>query len=122
MPVAERAPPVPRPGAPGREPEAELEGYWQQKSHGSRLLERYYVEVAPQSSPVATREAFLAGVERLRARYPTADQVPRPATTRGVLFVPERIEAWHGSPPDRLHHRVVYTRAGDGWTAQVIVP
>lgn len=103
-------------------PDAQIHAYWERKSHGSRLLDRYYVEVAPQSTPVASREAFLAGVAKLRERYPTPEEVPRPDALRGLLFVPDRIEVWEGSPADRLHHRVVHRRTERGWSAQVIVP
>jgi pyridoxamine 5'-phosphate oxidase len=95
--------------------------YWAGKAHASRLLDRYYVEVQPQSSEVASRVRFLEGIARLDARYPTADSVPRPDVLRGVYLVPERVEIWRGSP-DRLHDRHVYTRRGAGWSEAVLVP
>ena len=38
-------------------PDPLVEQYWQQKVHESRLLDLYYDEVQPQSSPVARRRA-----------------------------------------------------------------
>jgi pyridoxamine 5'-phosphate oxidase len=108
-------------GSLGPMPDAQLERYWQDKGHDSRLLDLYYAEAQPQSTPVASRQAFRDGIEALRRRYPTADAVPRPPLLRGVYLLPSRIEAWHGSP-DRLHHRCVYTRASATWRTQVLVP
>jgi len=102
-------------------PEPLVERYWSQKVHESRLLDVYYDVEQPQSSVVASREAFRAGIERLRARHPTADAVPRPALLRGVYLVPFRVEAWRGSP-DRLHDRRAYVRTPGGWRSEVLVP
>lgn len=98
-----------------------VETYWRAKVHDSRLLDVYYADVAPQSSVVPSREGFLEDIAALRARYPEADRVPRPDLLRGVYLVPERIEAWHGSP-DRLHHRRLFRRGAAGWTVDALVP
>lgn len=108
-------------GGLGPMPEALVERYWQQKVHESRLLDLYYDEVQPQSSAVASRPAFLDGIEALRRQHPTPESAGRPALLRGVYLVPFRIEAWRGSP-DRLHDRQLYTRAGRGWREQMLVP
>lgn len=102
-------------------PEGRLASYWELKVHESRLLDLYYERIGPQSSAVASPEAFRAGIERLRQAHPTRESVPRPRGLRGVYLIPERIEIWHGSP-DRLHDRRLYTRAGEGWTETVLVP
>lgn len=102
-------------------PDPLVEQYWQQKVHESRLLDLYYDEVQPQSSPVASRPAFLDGIEALRRQHPPSDVVPRPPLLRGVYLVPFRIEAWRGSP-DRLHDRHLYTRAAGSWREQILVP
>jgi pyridoxamine 5'-phosphate oxidase len=102
-------------------PDEQLERYWRQKVHESRLLDLYYARVQPQSSPVGSRERFLAGIDALRRKHPGADAVPRPETLRGIYLVPSRIEAWRGSP-DRLHDRQLYVRRGDGWAEETLVP
>ncbi len=102
-------------------PEALVERYWQGKVHESRLLDLYYERVQAQSSRVASREAFLAGIEALRREHPTPDAVPRPAVLRGVYLVAVHVEAWHGSA-DRLHARHRYTRTANGWREEVLVP
>jgi pyridoxamine 5'-phosphate oxidase len=102
-------------------PAARLDEYWRKKVHESRLLDLYYVIHGAQSSAVDSRDAFRAGIERLRQAHPTADAVPRPDALRGVYLLPFRIEAWHGSA-DRLHDRRLYLRTGNGWRVQVLVP
>ena len=102
-------------------PEALVEEYWRQKGHASRLLDFYYTAVQPQSSPVASRARFLEGIDGLRGHHPERDGVPRPPALRGVYLVPDRIEAWRGSP-DRLHDRYLYRRSGAGWTEEILVP
>ncbi len=102
-------------------PESRVAAYWARKTHESRLLDLYYPRQHAQSTPVASREAFLAGIAALRREHPTPEAVPRPDTLRGVYLVPERIEIWRGSP-DRLHDRRLFERDGAGWRESVLVP
>lgn len=102
------------------EPE-QIETYWRRKGLGSMLLEHYYAEYQPQSSEVPSRQAFLAGIEDLRRRYPAREGVPRPASLAGICVVPREIEAWHGSE-DRLHDRRRYRRVAEGWEGATLVP
>jgi pyridoxamine 5'-phosphate oxidase len=102
------------------EPEL-VDAYWRRKSHGSKLLERYYTEFVPQSAPIASREEFLAGIESLRGRYPDRDQIPPPQSMAGIYVVPREIETWHGSE-ERLHDRRLFHRSGAEWSCATIVP
>jgi pyridoxamine 5'-phosphate oxidase len=102
-------------------PDGTVETYWNQKVHASRLLDVYYATYGAQSTAVPSRDAFLQGIDALRQRYPTPDAVPRPELLRGVYLVPERIEAWRGSP-DRLHDRRRFVREATGWREETLVP
>jgi pyridoxamine 5'-phosphate oxidase len=102
-------------------PEARVDIHWRQKAHESRLLDLFYDRIQPQSSPLASRQVLLAGIETLRRQHPTPDAVPRPELLRGVYLVPFRVEAWHGSP-DRLHDRHLYIRTAGVWREQILVP
>jgi pyridoxamine 5'-phosphate oxidase len=102
-------------------PDDLVEAYWNQKIHESRLLDVYYATYGAQSTAVPSREHFLEGIEALRRRYPTPEAVPRPELLGGVHLVPDRIEAWRGSP-DRLHDRRRFTREADGWREETLVP
>jgi pyridoxamine 5'-phosphate oxidase len=95
---------------------------WRMKSHESMLLSHYYAAVRPQSATVASRDAFLRGIEDLRARWPRPDAVPMPESVAGVRLVPREIETWHGAGESRLHDRRLYTRGSAGWTYRTLVP
>lgn len=99
-----------------------LRFWWERKVLGSRLLEHYYEAYKPQSEPVASRAVFLEGIAELGRRYPDAASVPAPSGVRGVCLWPTEIDVWHGSPADRLHDRRRFTRSGDGWTVETVVP
>ena len=99
-----------------------LRFWWERKVLGSRLLEHYYEAYKPQSEPVASRAVFLEGIAELARRYPDAASVPAPAGLRGVCLWPTEIDVWHGSPADRLHDRRRFTRSGDTWTFETLVP
>jgi pyridoxamine 5'-phosphate oxidase len=102
-------------------PDETIETYWNQKVHASRLLDVYYATHGAQSTAVPSRAAFLQGIDALRQQYPTPEAVPRPDLLRGVYLVPERIEAWRGSP-DRLHDRRRFVREPSGWREETLVP
>ena len=65
----------------------------------------------------AQLEQRLAEVER---DYDGRD-VPRPPYWGGYRIVPDEIELWEGRP-NRLHHRIRYRRAADGWRAELLWP
>jgi pyridoxamine 5'-phosphate oxidase len=100
-----------------------LQGYWNRKNHGSRLLEYYYEAFHPQSQPIPSREYLLQGIAELTARYPTREALPTPPETlAGVYLFPTEIDVWHGSPEDRLHDRRLFTRSATGWSFCTLVP
>jgi pyridoxamine 5'-phosphate oxidase len=99
-----------------------LRFWWDRKVLGSRLLEHYYEIYKAQSDPIGSRAELLEGIAALERRYPDAASVPPPAGLRGVCLWPTEIDVWHGSPADRLHDRRLFTRHGDGWTFETLVP
>ncbi len=73
-----------------------------------------------QSAPLGSREALERRHAALVALHGDSSP-PRPSYWGGFLLVPERIEFWlHGD--HRLHHRVLYQRAGEGWTHSLLYP
>jgi pyridoxamine 5'-phosphate oxidase len=102
---------------------AHLQQYWNRKGHGSRLLEYYYEVFHAQSQPIPSRTYLLQGMAELTQRYPDKDAMPfPPATLQGVYLYPTEIDVWHGSPEDRLHDRLLFTRTDTGWSSCTLVP
>jgi pyridoxamine 5'-phosphate oxidase len=103
-------------------PAERLQQYWNRKGHGSRLLEHYYETFHAQSQPIPSRAYLLEGIAELKQRYPDKDTVPVADTLRGVYLYPTEIDAWHGSPEDRLHDRRLFTRTENGWSFTTLTP
>lgn len=74
--------------------------------------------VSQQSRPLESADRMRAAAEALLA---TDRPIARPAGWCGYRLVPDRVEFWHGSP-DRLHRRLEYLRAGDGWRTARLQP
>ncbi len=75
---------------------------------------------SPQSQPIASRETLEQRVAAYGTRFETGE-VPRPPHWGGFVVVPETIEFWQGRA-FRLHDRIRYVRAGDGWTRERLAP
>jgi pyridoxamine 5'-phosphate oxidase len=73
-----------------------------------------------QSRPMGGYFELEAAVARAALRF-GAGTIPRPPFWGGFRVVPERIEFWHGKPY-RRHHRILYTRAENGWQTQFLYP
>lgn len=73
-----------------------------------------------QSRPLLSRADLERRVAEFDARFP-GESIPRPPHWSGFRVVPDRVEFWQDMP-FRLHDRRVYTRAGEGWTAEALYP
>ena len=71
-----------------------------------------------QSAPT-TAEALVARERELDARF--GANIPVPDFWGGYRLNPERVEFWQGRA-SRLHDRVLFSRAGDGWTRERLAP
>ena len=95
---------------------AESEAYFHSRPPGSQLS----AAASPQSRVIADR----AQLERRVAELATgaADgTVPLPEFWGGYRLTHEVVEFWQGRP-NRLHDRLRYRRAGDGWKIERLAP
>ncbi|MGH3424309.1 MAG: pyridoxamine 5'-phosphate oxidase [Nocardioidaceae bacterium] len=103
-------------GPVARIPEAESDAYFASRPYGSRLG----AAASPQSRVVADRA-------ELDRRYSSAEAaagagpVERPAHWGGYRVEPQVMEFWQGRA-ERMHDRLRFTRAGDGWRRERLAP
>ena len=95
---------------------AESEAYFATRPRESQLG----AWASRQSRPLASAEALREEFARISARF-AGQPVPRPPVWGGFRVRPQRIEFWHAGE-HRLHDRVLYTRAGEGWTVERLFP
>lgn len=103
-------------GAVTRVSGAESDAYFATRPRESQLGAWASRQSAPVASPAALRQAF----DEAAARF-EGGTVPRPPFWGGFRVAASRIEFWTEGE-FRLHDRVVYTRAGRGWTAERLFP
>lgn len=90
--------------------------YWERRPRGSRIA----AWVSPQSEPLAGRADLDARYAEAEARFGDGP-VPLPDFWGGYRIVPETFEFW-SHQESRLHDRVRYLRATDGWTRDRLAP
>jgi pyridoxamine 5'-phosphate oxidase len=73
-----------------------------------------------QSRPLGDRLALEKKIAEVGLRFGLG-KVPRPPHWSGFRVVPQSIEFWRDRP-FRLHERLVFDRAGEGWTTRRLYP
>ena len=73
-----------------------------------------------QSAPLESREALLARVKDLEARY-EGREVPRPPHWGGYRVAPARMEFW-SDRENRLHERLLFEKTGGKWIQKRLSP
>jgi pyridoxamine 5'-phosphate oxidase len=96
--------------------EAEGDAYFSARARMSQIG----AWASNQSRPLDSRATFERRLAEMGARFKDKP-VPRPPRWSGFRLVPVAIEFWE-ERPFRLHDRIVYRRAGDGWTTTRLYP
>ena len=103
-------------GAVTRLTPEESSAYWRNRPLASRLS----AWASRQSDPVDDRATLQAEVADVAARFGDAD-IPLPPFWGGYRVTPDEVELWQHRD-DRLHDRIAYRRAGEGWIRTRLQP
>jgi pyridoxamine 5'-phosphate oxidase len=103
-------------GPVSRVSEGESAAYFATRGRGSQVG----AWASKQSEPLPERDVLETRYREADERFGGAD-VPLPPFWGGYRLEPERIEFWQGRA-DRLHDRLVFSRAGEGWSAERLYP
>jgi pyridoxamine 5'-phosphate oxidase len=75
---------------------------------------------SPQSRTIESREELERRVGDLKRRYADGE-LPMPSSWGGFRLAPEALEFWQ-QRRDRLHDRLRFRRAGEGWLIERLAP
>jgi len=96
--------------------DAEADAYFESRPRGSQIG----AWASAQSQTIASRAELEQRVAEIAARYGDG-KIPRPSTWGGFRIAPTAIEFWYNRD-DRLHDRVLYVRAGEGYVRSLLSP
>ena len=96
--------------------DAEADAYYASRARGSRIG----AWASKQSRPLESRMALEKAVAEYTLKY-AIGEIPRPPYWSGFRIKPVSIEFWHDRP-FRLHDRVRFERAGEGWEKTRLYP
>ena len=103
-------------GEVGAVASAEADAYFATRPRGSQIG----AWASDQSRPLESRFHLERRVAEATAKH-LVGSIPRPPHWSGFRVAPEVLEFWQDKP-FRLHERLVYRRAADGWATTRLFP
>jgi pyridoxamine 5'-phosphate oxidase len=94
----------------------DADAYFASRARGSRIG----AWASQQSRPLESRFALEKAVAAYTAKF-AIGEIPRPGYWSGFRLAPREIEFWSAGT-FRLHDRVVFHRAGEGWEKTRLYP
>ena len=96
--------------------DAEADAYWATRARPAQIG----AWASDQSRPLTDRLALEKKIAEMGLKFGLG-KVPRPPHWSGFRVAPQAMEFWRDRP-FRLHERLVFERAGDGWTTHRLFP
>jgi pyridoxamine 5'-phosphate oxidase len=103
-------------GAVERVSDAEADDYFASRARGAQIG----AWASDQSRPMQGAHELEKRVARFTAKFGVS-RIPRPDFWSGYRLVPDEMEFWE-ERLFRLHSRIHYQRAGDGWNTTYLFP
>lgn len=104
-------------GDVSRMPGGEADAYFAQRAAQSRIS----AIASDQSRPLEDRSVFQQRIAEISSIYGDDDDIPRPDYWGGFRLSPQSIEFWQDQA-FRMHDRLKFERAPDGWRSQRLYP
>ncbi len=92
------------------------EAYFRTRARGSQIG----AWASRQSEDLEDRSMLKKHAEEIERRF-KGQEIPFPTFWGGYRVIPENIEFWQGRL-NRLHDRLLFTKAGEGWTTRRVYP
>jgi pyridoxamine 5'-phosphate oxidase len=99
-----------------RTTQAESDAYHASRPRGSRIA----AWASQQSAEIDSRASLERRFQEKEAEFRGSD-IPLPPFWGGFRVIPERIEFWQGRA-NRMHDRILFRRAEEGWTVARLSP
>lgn len=103
-------------GAAEKVSDAEADAYFHSRPRQSQIG----AWASQQSRTLESRFALEKAVAKYAAKYPVGT-IPRPPYWSGFRIRPDYFEFWEDRP-FRLHDRLVFKQAGNGWATEKLYP